>query len=546
MPGTIFDVIEQLEAAGEVDAAIAEYGRLIEADEEAPEALMRRAALRRELGQLREAEADLIEASARTPHNPWPLMRLGQLAGASGRNVVDAMHKQAALNLEPHNYELRVNAAAAYTQLNWLDLGYRIAKTLPEGLPDWWAGSRQNAIQRYEARRAETRALLRTRRTAPDWILFVWELCQGLFELGRLRLARRLCEWLMREIPSSFPAFFFCSRIVAREAGPAEAAAFLRSLAWLHRNSSEYPAALAKQLHENGLYEEVLAVTAHSAISDEWEETRYIKCVAMLMLGRHQELRSYCREWLAVSPYSVPPAGFVTAAHFTSGLGAAENKPAPAAAAPFRIVQFWDADDVPADVSETMQSWTRHHPECEHIRFNEAEARGFLDAQYGSGAIELFDLCHHVAMKADYFRIAYLLQEGGIWVDADEVCLRAMPSLLHDAASSELTAPLSGDTPGYLHNFFLGARADSPIMRFAMVDAEQAIRRDIGEGRRPDIWQVTGPGLITRAAAAFLVATPNVAVSEVITIPLQQYRVLARTNGDLAYKRRHNLNWQLA
>ena len=209
------------------------------------------------------------------------------------------------------------------------------------------------------------------------------------------------------------------------------------------------------------------------------------------------------------------------------------------------MVQFWDKPDVPPDVRRVLDSWVEMHPQLRRTLFCEERARAFLVDEFGSAAAAVFDLCHHAAMKADYFRIAYLYRCGGIYVDADERCLRPMGSLLSTAAVSDMAAVRSGDVMGYLHNFWLGARAGSRVLELALREADRAILAK-GEGQPLSIWQATGPGLITRAVGQYLVEDGSAAsCGGVYLLPFRQYRSFVATAGDLSYKTESDANWQL-
>src|SRR5690349_6206032 len=90
---------------------------------------------------------------------------------------------------------------------------------------------------------------------------------------------------------------------------------------------------------------------------------------------------------------------------------------------PRTIVQYWhNLPELPSDVAECIASWTRWTASgFTHRLFDERSAKAFirnsLDARHGRA----FEHCYHPAMQADYFRLCYLLVEGGLYVDADDV-----------------------------------------------------------------------------------------------------------------------------
>lgn len=124
-------------------------------------------------------------------------------------------------------------------------------------------------------------------------------------------------------------------------------------------------------------------------------------------------------------------------------------------ATPKTIVQFWhDLDRLPTDVAECVHSWTGWETSgFEHKLFDERTARAFIHQSLGARYKRAFDRCYHPAMQADYFRLCYVLVEGGFYVDADDVCvctdfgrlfddgrLKVQP-LCYDVASGTMVSP---------------------------------------------------------------------------------------------------------
>lgn len=107
-------------------------------------------------------------------------------------------------------------------------------------------------------------------------------------------------------------------------------------------------------------------------------------------------------------------------------------------------------------------------------------------AGFGAGSFATF---------SDLFRFKLLLDRGGIWCDADIVCLRPLEfsSRLELAVASERLPPNAGARPGALqmNGCFLKASPGTPAIREcydACVAADKALMK----------WGDIGPTLITR------------------------------------------------
>ncbi len=239
----VFEYAEELRSLGRTQEALAEYADLFDANLGGVEPLLRRGDILRELGLLPQASSDLRRAAEIDPRNGWPLLRLAQIAQSEGKLWLAVAYVQEAVDRQPEAPEIRVNAAAIFRSLDWLDRAFDVVRALPRDMADWWGGMRRDAETLYRDQHAQTLAKLRRRRQ--DGVTG-WELCSDLLKLGKLRVARRLCEAMMRDDAASFAAFEVYARIVARERGAAEAASFLRAITFLHGDRPEHAEALTR------------------------------------------------------------------------------------------------------------------------------------------------------------------------------------------------------------------------------------------------------------------------------------------------------------
>ena len=92
-------------------------------------------------------------------------------------------------------------------------------------------------------------------------------------------------------------------------------------------------------------------------------------------------------------------------------------------AIPRTLVRYWhDPHGVPPDVRECLDSWEPLRGEGFSMRmFDDASARAYMAERYGPREVAAFERCRHPAMRSDYLRMGFVLAEGGLYVDADDV-----------------------------------------------------------------------------------------------------------------------------
>ncbi|MDE1895820.1 MAG: tetratricopeptide repeat protein [Rhodospirillales bacterium] len=165
---------------------------------------------------------------------------------------------------------------------------------------------------------------------------------------------------------------------------------------------------------------------------------------------------------------------------------------------PRSITAFWDQPEPPEDVSALMQSWRAHNPGFNWRCFNEAEAGDYLDAKFPAPVLQAYQRTQEVPQKADIFRLAWLVQEGGIYADADDRCLRPLEALLPPGAG----LVLAQEEFGCAANHFIAAAPGHPVLQAAL----RAVVNAVNRGDSEISWLLSGPGLLTRALAQHVAA----------------------------------------
>src|SRR6266567_2934887 len=178
-----------------------------------------------------------------------------------------------------------------------------------------------------------------------------------------------------------------------------------------------------------------------------------------------------------------------------------ENRPARSVSSspriPRVIVQFWhDAGEIPGDVVDCLATWEplRTRGFGRHL-FDDSEARRFIYDHLGDSYVNAYDRCGHPAMRSDYFRLCYILEFGGMYIDADDCyqgadilavlgdnTLKIQP-LCYDQSSGQMVHPSAflgstADSPNwtfYVNNNPLVAPAHHPVLRMALARATRLL-----------------------------------------------------------------------
>ena len=166
----------------------------------------------------------------------------------------------------------------------------------------------------------------------------------------------------------------------------------------------------------------------------------------------------------------------------------------PAVAIPRVIHQIWLGPERPP--LETMESCRRTNPRWFYVLWTEDNLPPMVNRQ----TFDAFGTVYHG--KADVLRYELLYRFGGIYVDADQLCLRSFDDLTGPddtffAGYQNLGNPDLDDdrrNATLVANAVLGASPRNPIL--------ERVIRDIGDGpihaARP-AWIVVGPAALTKA-----------------------------------------------
>lgn len=167
-----------------------------------------------------------------------------------------------------------------------------------------------------------------------------------------------------------------------------------------------------------------------------------------------------------------------------------------------------------------METWKQlEDADFEFYMFDDVSAASYLRERYGPNECAAFSRCAHPAMRCDYFRLCFILAEGGLYVDADDVFiggdllglfadsrLKVQP-LGYDIARGRMMSTDEvwrvdlddGDRVFYVNNDPIAAPPNHPLVRLALL---RATGRLLSGDLHLEIQATTGPGNLTAALVA--------------------------------------------
>jgi mannosyltransferase OCH1-like enzyme len=193
--------------------------------------------------------------------------------------------------------------------------------------------------------------------------------------------------------------------------------------------------------------------------------------------------------------------------------------------------------------------------------FGDASAAAYIAERYGPREVAAFARCRHPAMRSDYLRMCFVLAEGGLYVDADDVLLGGgwehvfrdgtlkVQPLCYDvsvgsmvsAAELRRTDLPTGGRIFYVNNNPIAAPAGHPVLWRALA---RATDRLLGDETAPEIQSTTGPGNLTAVLAAHAGESQDREAPKVPDFELLlDWEQVAEPCWELAY-RQDGRNWR--
>ncbi|MEM9221550.1 MAG: glycosyltransferase, partial [Pseudomonadota bacterium] len=185
-----------------------------------------------------------------------------------------------------------------------------------------------------------------------------------------------------------------------------------------------------------------------------------------------------------------------------------------------RIVhQYWSDKELPPDVERAIAATRQGAGAAEHRLYDTAAVRSFLLRYHSTVVQRAFRLAMEPARRADIFRLAVLAAVGGVYVDADDLCLTYVDGFLPNGAG----LVVGQERLGTIANNVIAAAPRHPVIVAALEEASEAMLHYSNES----IWLATGPGLLTRHVAHYLATSADHGADVAVLTDVEMTRAFA-------------------
>lgn len=209
---------------------------------------------------------------------------------------------------------------------------------------------------------------------------------------------------------------------------------------------------------------------------------------------------------------------------------------------PRDIFTFWDQPIPPDFVLTNLKSWETFTT-CPTPIFNFDESLQYIRDLLGHEVASSYEKLPHPASQSDFFRLAKIYSDSGVYIDADEFLHANFNSIIHLFESLKCQRLLVCDIISrqiYIQNHFMIVRnPKDSLIECALNNAIFSIKSNKVISSK-DIWNFTGPGCLTRAYVELMGPDLNSTTVFISSIAFRRYFNNAYKN----YAVVPNSNWR--
>lgn len=153
---------------------------------------------------------------------------------------------------------------------------------------------------------------------------------------------------------------------------------------------------------------------------------------------------------------------------------------------PFIIHQTWKSKNMPQGMINAMNSWKNLNSDYEHRYYDDSDVINYVNnfdcTEFNFDKNKLltaFNKINSGAGRADIFRYLIMYNIGGVYADADTVCLKSITQYLNPQDNTFITG---NDLQRYIHQWFFLCTPKHPFIKETL---ENSIRCVISESPIP-------------------------------------------------------------
>jgi mannosyltransferase OCH1-like enzyme len=136
---------------------------------------------------------------------------------------------------------------------------------------------------------------------------------------------------------------------------------------------------------------------------------------------------------------------------------------------PFIIHQTWKSKDMPTGMKNAINSWKKLNPDYSHQYYDDNDVTNYVrnfdctHFKFDNNKLQTaFNKIKSGAGKADIFRYLIMYNVGGVYADADTVCLKSITQYLKP---QDYTFIVGNDTHRHIHQWFFLCTPKHPIIK---------------------------------------------------------------------------------
>ena len=145
-----------------------------------------------------------------------------------------------------------------------------------------------------------------------------------------------------------------------------------------------------------------------------------------------------------------------------------------------------------------MHTWDDHNPDWTHILYDDAELLSFMNENLEPREVKAWKKLPLPVMKADFFRLAVMYFEGGIYADVDVenvLPIKKWPDNMID--SCEVIIGMENDA--HVCNWGFASRKQHPLFETAYKLSISKFINGVDTRNEHFVHATTGPGVLTEA-----------------------------------------------